>query len=264
MPSFKSCLVSLALAAFAFAPISASTSTDASLAARGHKEARFVKPSAALARRNAAAKALKKRAGRMSFAQMQAAAKAAAAAKNVEATTTPASSSGLGAYTPGSTFLSTPEAIAASKIRCGAARTCQITAPAPPANGISICFNGRCSYRCNTGFAPSGTECVAASSSCGPSTCATIQNGYATCAGDTCVYGCTQGYTLFTLGGQAQCINLQTDTQNCGTQGNVCPASYNGVGAATCSFGSCRLACPINTYQRRAQSDSNPFYCYGL
>lgn len=56
----------------------------------------------------------------MSFAQMQAAAKAAAAAKNVEATTTPASSSGLGAYTPGSTFLSTPEAIAASKIRCGA------------------------------------------------------------------------------------------------------------------------------------------------
>ncbi|GAA5871822.1 hypothetical protein JCM3774_000310 [Rhodotorula dairenensis] len=283
MPSFKSCLVSLALAALAFAPVNAATSTDAEqqlnrtrtlhtgLAARGEKAARAVKPSVALARRNAAAKALKKRAGRQTWGQRQAASKAAAPAVQnaapVSAVAAAASSSGQGAYTAGSAFLSTPQALAAAQIRCGNVFTCNARAPAPPANGINVCASGRCSYRCESGFAPGGadgTQCVPSQTQCGTETCASVNNGYSLCdaSGTTCTYGCSQGFTAFGSGAAITCLNVQTDAANCGAPGVACPASYNGIGEAVCSFGLCRVACPAGYVSRSAQSTSNPFYCY--
>ncbi|GAA5980314.1 hypothetical protein JCM10908_001612 [Rhodotorula pacifica] len=266
MPSFKSCLVSLALAAFAFAPINAATSTDAGLVARNQKVARAVKPSSALARRNAAAKALKKRAGRQTWAQQQAAKNQAPQAAT-PAPVSAASSSGLGAYTPGSTFLSTPQALAAAAIRCGTVFVCNARAPAPPANGVNVCASGRCSYRCETGFAPGGsdgTQCVPQQSQCGAQTCASVTNGYSSCdaAGTACVYGCSQGFTAFTSGNSIVCLDTQTDAANCGSQGNACPASYNGLGSPVCRFGVCRIACDAGYVLRRAQSETNPYYCY--
>ncbi|GAA5953367.1 hypothetical protein JCM8115_000506 [Rhodotorula mucilaginosa] len=259
MPSFKSCLVSLALAALAFAPVNAATSTDAGLVARGEKAARAVKPSSALARRNAAAKALKKRAGRQSWGQRQAAQQAAPVSE------AHASSSGLGAYTPGSAFLSTPQALAAAQIRCGNVFICNSRAPAPPANGINVCASGRCSYRCETGFAPGGpdgTQCVASETQCGTQTCAAVENGYSLCdaAGTACTYGCSQGFTSFASGDAIVCLNTQTDAANCGAPGNACPASYNGIGEAVCNFGLCRVACPAGYVSRSASTGG--FYCY--
>ncbi|BGP53050.1 hypothetical protein JCM8202_004134 [Rhodotorula sphaerocarpa] len=266
MPSIKSCLVSLALAAFAFSPINAATNVDAGLAAR-HVEARDVQPSSSMTRRSVAAEALKKRAGRgrgrmTLMQQIHAAREARRPAHRGGAKSSASSSSGEGAYTPGSTFLSTPQALAAATIRCGTAIVCERKAPAPPTNGVSVCAAGRCSYRCETGYAPSGTDCVAASQTCGSETCQNLDNGYATCSNGACLYGCVQGYNLATSNGTPRCLDLSSDVQNCGAVGNSCPASYNGIGSAACGFGTCSITCPFGYTVRRAASLSNPYYCY--
>lgn len=169
-----------------------------------------------------------------------------------------------GAYSPSSPFLNTPQALAAATIRCGIDIVCE-RRTSPPTNANAVCLSGRCTFRCEQGYAPGGpqgTECVQGSNSCGGNTCATVENGYSTCAGTTCSYGCSTGYSLYNSGNSVVCLNLQSDPDNCGAQGNVCPTSYNGVGSRTCSFGQCRLACPFGSYVRRTQSGGE-LYCYG-
>lgn len=78
-----------------------------------------------MTRRSVAAEALKKRAGRgrgrMTLMQQIHAAREARrpAHRGGAKSSSASSSSGEGAYTPGSTFLSTPQALAAATIRCG-------------------------------------------------------------------------------------------------------------------------------------------------
>lgn len=284
MPSIKAVLVSLALSALALAPVAQASPVKAGEALARRSGPTFYSNEAGVEKRSESRKELAarvkraklaaarkaKRATRMSFAQQlaaQKAAAAAAAAQAASATAAPASSAGdsSGAYAPGSPFLSTPQALAAAGLRCGASRTCAAQT-SPPANANAVCLSGRCTFRCDSGFAPggaAGTECVQGSASCGANICTAPTNGYATCAGTTCVYGCNAGLTLGNNNGAPVCLNLQSDPANCGAEGNVCPGSYNGVGTSACVFGTCALRCPIGSYQRRTQ-DGSANYCYGL
>ncbi|GAA5940345.1 uncharacterized protein JCM15063_002607 [Sporobolomyces koalae] len=236
MPSIKTCLLSLALAALSFASVNAST-VNSGVVARNVEV-----PSAGVARRSAAAKALAKRA-----------AAAAAASKNP--------------YSKNSPFLKTKAALAAARVRCGTNNVCERRTAAPPANGAAVCISGKCTYRCNSGYAPGGsdgTQCVASASTCGGVTCPTVANGYNTCDASTgaCAAGCNAGYTLYESGNTRACFATQSDANNCGTPGNICPSSYNGIGSSVCRSGSCKIACPSGYFLRKANSDSNPYYCY--
>ncbi|GAA5872444.1 hypothetical protein JCM16303_004519 [Sporobolomyces ruberrimus] len=235
MPSFKACLVSLALAALSFASVNASTVNSGVVA-------RDVNPSAGVARRSAAAKALAKRA-----------AAAAAAGKNP--------------YAKNSPFLKTKAALAAARVRCGTNNVCERRTAAPPANGASVCISGKCTYRCDAGFAPGGadgTQCIASATACGGVTCPTVANGYNVCDAGTgaCSAGCNAGFVLFESGNNRACFAVESDADNCGTPGNVCPASYNGIGTASCRSSTCKITCPSGYFLRKANSNSNPYYCY--
>lgn len=241
MPSFKTCLISLAIAALSFASVNAST-VDAGLVARNVVEARDVNPSAGVSRRSAAAKALAKRAARSS------------------------STSG-GAYAPTSAFMRTKAALAAARVRCGTNTVCQRRTAKPPANGAAVCISGKCTYRCNQGFAPGGsdgTQCVASVTMCQGVTCPSVTNGFNTCNDSTgaCTPGCNAGFNLYQSGGQYACFATDSDVSNCGAPGNVCPASYNGIGTAVCKSGQCKVACGANYFARKANSATNPYYCY--
>ncbi|BGP21887.1 hypothetical protein Rt10032_c01g0582 [Rhodotorula toruloides] len=270
MPSIKSCLASLALVALAFAPVNASKATSAGVVARNQHVERSVKSSAAVARRDAAAKALKKRAGRATGRTTFANRKTAASSKGNSASNNAAPVSKTDPYAANSAFLNTKAALAAAKIRCGTNAICRTKGPAAPANGDSFCIAGSCTFRCNPGYAPGGTDgtqCVPSQTQCGGTTCDVPQFGYATCNTDgTCNIGCAAGYQRYSTNvaqtGPYHCFATQTDAANCGTPGNACPASYNGIGEPVCKFGTCRVSCPVGYALRRAQSATNPYYCY--
>jgi len=91
-------------------------------------------------------------------------------------------------------------------------------------------------------------------------TCSTPANGYNTCDAATgaCNPGCNAGFTLFQAGNNFSCFAINSDADNCGAPGNVCPASYNGIGSSVCRSGNCRIACPAGYFLRRANSNTNP------
>ncbi|GAA6010315.1 hypothetical protein JCM10207_005170 [Rhodosporidiobolus poonsookiae] len=224
MPSFKATLLAVAVAALTFTDVSAKTHN------------------AGVARRNAAAAALSKRQFDKS-----------------------------GDYSKGTPFMSTVQALAAANVRCGTDAVCERRTAAAPANGAAVCISGRCSYRCDSGFAPGGadgTQCVASASACAGVTCDVPDNGYATCDATTgaCVVGCNSGYTRYSQTDPPTapyfCFAVASDAANCGTPGNVCPSSYNGIGSPSCKSGNCRITCPAGYFLRSAASSTNPFYCY--
>ncbi|MGH7296531.1 MAG: hypothetical protein ACRELB_16455, partial [Polyangiaceae bacterium] len=61
------------------------------------------------------------------------------------------------------------------------------------------------------------------------------------------------------------CTNTQTDPQNCGVCGKVCPGSENDAGAATCTSGSCTVGCsgttPTNCSGGCVNLMSDPNHC---
>ncbi|GAA5831371.1 hypothetical protein JCM11251_004001 [Rhodosporidiobolus azoricus] len=172
-----------------------------------------------------------------------------------------------GQYKTKSAFLQTPQALAVARIRCGTDNVCAARGD-PPANGAAVCIAGRCTFRCLDGFNPGGdgTQCVAAINTCNGVTCDVPDNGYATCENGACSAACNAGFSRYSLSADGTapyfCFATATDANNCGTPGNACPASYNGIGEPACKNGACRVACPAGSFLRRAQSVSNPFYCY--
>ncbi|CEQ39324.1 SPOSA6832_00824 [Sporobolomyces salmonicolor] len=69
----------------------------------------------------------------------------------------------------------------------------------------------------------------------------------------------SNGYTATSSG---TCVSTTNDPDNCGSVGNVCAASYNGIGTRSCVASTCRITCPAGYSLRKAQSSTNPYYCY--
>ncbi len=77
--------------------------------------------------------------------------------------------------------------------------------------------------------------CTAAAllAACGPST--SLPADYASCQTPDVI-------CLASANATPQCVNLDTDTNNCGECGNVCPVPQQG-GTASCLFGQCQMGC---------------------
>lgn len=126
-----------------------------------------------------------------------------------------------------------------------------------PSNGIPACYSRYCIITCQSGYLlQSDGSCVASSVNCPK-----LANGIYTLDGTTCTPSCKTnlGYTLSgTSPADYKCTALTTDPSNCGSVGNACPPSYNGIGFAIC-LGGCNLQCPTAYYQY--ETDSGHYYC---
>jgi len=267
MPSFKSCFASLAVVALAFSPVTlAHKSTGKGLSGRDmHHRAGLAVGDALLDRRHAAAPASSGELAKRKLSAIAAARAAAAAAKKVTSTTSAAVAAATSdPYAPGSTFMTSALAEAAALHRCGTDAVC-VSQVAVPADAFAFCNAGHCTFRCDAGFEPSGTDCIPEPTSCGTTVCPTVPNGFTTCNGDTCVANCQtdQGFTLMQnlATGAYACYALLTDPDNCNSVGTVCPASYNLVGQPKCRNGACILACPRGTSLHTSSSSAEPFFC---
>ncbi|GAA6052262.1 hypothetical protein RTBOTA2_002047 [Rhodotorula toruloides] len=268
MPSIKSCLASLALVALAISPVAATPLkvNDAALVRRAPEPA-FFSNEAAIEKRDVSRKEI---AARLKRAKIAAARKAKR--ENRERDTSELVKRHVAALHEREGV--TEEVLerraiverALRRTRCGVNdRICtqSVTSPSDlPANGRAVCGpNHLCQVGCQPGYVLTNGACVASEPTCGPNSCGTTPNGVFLCSGaNTCALVCdtSNGYTAR----GNQCINTNTDAANCGTVGNACPASYNGVGQPVCRGGSCRIACPPGTVNRLTQ-DRSAFYCYG-
>jgi len=143
--------------------------------------------------------------------------------------------------------------------RCSFDRQC----PTSVDNATGVCYNGRCSFACNSGFFASGSTCAASAQTCGGVECPSINGGYNVCENNTCTARCEAqlGYKQYCNADNTscQCIQTAVDVNNCGTPGNVCPGSYTGLGRAYCSEGFCQLSC--NRLVKVTPRDGSPQYC---
>ncbi|GAA5976144.1 hypothetical protein JCM10908_005397 [Rhodotorula pacifica] len=83
--------------------------------------------------------------------------------------------------------------------------------------------------------------------------CPSVQNGVAGCSSGQCtIASCNAGYAQTTIGSlfnlfgsssSCQAVNTDSDINNCGKVGNVCPASYLNGGSPTCVGGRCQTSC---------------------
>ncbi len=133
------------------------------------------------------------------------------------------------------------EADLASVSTCGACGT----ACTAPAHASSTCDGTSCGFTCDMGWddcntmAADGCEAdLASDTTCGSCTNA-CSGATPLCSGGTCVSGC-MAPTPTRCG--MTCTNTDTDPQNCGSCGNVCPDPANA--SPTCSAtGGCGFAC---------------------
>ncbi|GAA6035086.1 hypothetical protein JCM8097_002177 [Rhodosporidiobolus ruineniae] len=273
MPSIKSCIASLAVVAFALAPIASATpvKVDSSSLTRRTSNPSFYSNDAALEKR-ASAESRKEAAARIKRAKSAAAKKAKRVEKEREAEDLMKRAVSAARAAEGLTARDLEARAvferALRRVRCGisdAVCARAVTAPTDlPANGQAVCSPSThlCVVGCQDGFVLSGGACIASAPTCGTTTCPTTDNGVYLCAGaGVCTLVCdtANGYTATAAG---TCVNTLTDAANCGAVGNVCPGSYNGVGTAACRSGLCKISCPAGTGARYTQ-DRSAILCYG-
>ncbi|GAA5900924.1 hypothetical protein JCM8208_007566 [Rhodotorula glutinis] len=152
------------------------------------------------------------------------------------------------------------------RYRCATDKVCAkaVTSPSDvPTNGRVYCnsVTHLCTVGCQPGFILAGGICLPNEPTCGPNTCGTTANGVYLCSGDNvCTLVCDEDAVASPAG---TCVDVVTSPTNCGTLGNVCPPSYNGIGTPQCRNRNCILNCPPGSYVRRT-SDGTRLYCYGL
>lgn len=128
-------------------------------------------------------------------------------------------------------------------------------------NATATCSGGVCGMTCRQGYADcddnAATGCevrIDTPERCGSCTtrcmeptplCAAMADGY------VCVSGC--GPDQARCGGA--CVSTQTDPNHCGACNNACPMPSNG--SATCSSGSCGIACASGYHRCGAGCASN-------
>ncbi|GAA5826226.1 hypothetical protein JCM3770_006113 [Rhodotorula araucariae] len=136
-------------------------------------------------------------------------------------------------------------------------------------NGIGLCKSGQCSFTdCNAGYRLSIDGCTPRNwwtdvNNCGrPGLVCSFANGVAKCSSGRCqLDSCNDGYALKTStflwwssstcqpiscrygfvydSSSGTCRNVQSDVNNCGAVGNVCPSR---TGTAVCTRGQCSMS----------------------
>ncbi|GAA5831101.1 hypothetical protein JCM11251_005143 [Rhodosporidiobolus azoricus] len=273
MPSFKTIFASVAVAAFAFAPIASATpvKVDASSLSRRTSNPSFYSNEASVEKR-ASDESRKEAAARVKRAKVAAAKKAKRVSKEREAQELLKRAISDAHAAQGLTERDLESRAiferALRRVRCGisdAPCARAVTAPTDlPTNGRAVCspITHQCVVGCADGYVLSGGACIASSPTCGANTCPTVENGVYLCSGNNqCTLACdtANGYSPTAAG---TCVNTRTDADNCGAIGNVCPGSYNGIGTASCKSGLCKIVCPAGYGPRRTQ-DRTGIYCYG-
>lgn len=112
--------------------------------------------------------------------------------------------------------------------------------PCPAAaNARPLCSAGRCTLvcarsfgDCNSTYADGCEASLSVSPNCG--TCGNLCIRFAACVSGTCT-PCGTG----TIACGTACVNTNTDVNNCGACGFVCPTPPSGLGAARCVAGRC-------------------------
>ncbi|GAA5841475.1 hypothetical protein JCM9279_000666 [Rhodotorula babjevae] len=156
---------------------------------------------------------------------------------------------------------------ALKRYRCAQNKVCAKAVTDPndiPANGAAVCdpVTHLCKVGCLPGYFLAAGVCIQSASTCGDTSCGTTSNGAFFCTGaNVCTLVCDTG-NGYVATPQNTCVSLVTSPTNCGTLGNVCPASYNGIGVPACRGRVCILSCPVGYYSRRTQ-DGQSQYCYG-
>lgn len=126
---------------------------------------------------------------------------------------------------------------------CG---SCNNVCPPNPANGTYACVNGVCTLTCNAGLVNCNGACrnlqtdINNCGSCG--IVCTNNNGTTACANGQCIPNCNTGYASCDGNPNNGCeVNKQTNVNNCGNCGVVCPARANAT--TTCVNGVCSFTC---------------------
>ncbi|GAA5847280.1 hypothetical protein JCM9279_000219 [Rhodotorula babjevae] len=150
------------------------------------------------------------------------------------------------------------------RYRCGTDKVCAkaVTSPSDvPTNGRVFCnsVTHLCTVGCQPGFILAGGICLPTEPKCGENVCGTTANGVFLCSGDNV---CTLVCDLDAVASGGQCVDVVSSPTNCGTVGNVCPPSYNGIGTPQCRNRNCILNCPPGSYMRRTTAGT-ALYCYG-
>ena len=125
--------------------------------------------------------------------------------------------------------------------------------PFAPANRVSTCANSTCGVACSQGFADCDghvddgceTNVTTDPNYCGScsNVCSSYPNQSSSCTGGTCNSTCTQGYAHCTGPVSDGCETDITTTQHCGSCNNSCPAPLYPNQVATCTSGTCGVAC---------------------
>ncbi|KAG0603543.1 hypothetical protein M758_10G101300 [Ceratodon purpureus] len=137
-------------------------------------------------------------------------------------------------------------------VNCGG---CGIICPAP-ANSTPRCLKGgRCSFQCNKGFKLQiDNTCVPATTKCGSGCKPPGPNTDSVCQGGKCKSVCHQGFQDCDADAAGICeANVMEDVYNCGSCNKQCPkpdlnllSKFSGYDYATCSNGTCGVACGVN------------------
>ncbi|GAA5841473.1 hypothetical protein JCM9279_000665 [Rhodotorula babjevae] len=270
MPSIKSCLAAFALAALAISPVAQATPVQAADLVRRSSQPSFYTNEALVERSTESRNESSARVKRAKLAAAKKAKRAMAAQDESQALLKRHIDEmhAREGVTKRDLERRAIFARALKRYRCGTDRVCAkaVTSPSDlPSNGRAVCnpISHLCAVGCADGFTLQNGACIANTPTCGGQVCGSTPNGSFICPAstNTCTLICdrSSGYMATA---QNTCISTRSSPDNCGAVGNVCPASYNGVGAASCRNGACRLNCPIGTSLRRTL-DGSALYCYG-
>ncbi|SCV67899.1 BQ2448_5510 [Microbotryum intermedium] len=131
--------------------------------------------------------------------------------------------------------------------------------------GVAKCQAGACVLAsCTAGAYMVSGVCTALNLNSDPNNCGTVGkvcqfgNGAGSCVSGQCTLSsCSAGYALTTTSAGSSCVqvNTQTDVNNCGSVGFICPPVTNSASTA-CSAGKC-----VNTCSTGYAWDSSASYC---
>ena len=133
-------------------------------------------------------------------------------------------------------------------------------------NDNEFCNNGVCDTNCTSPMLKctkedTSVECIDPRSdvrNCGgcDQACAPMPHAIAQCTNSKCTYLCESGYKNCGTDEAPVCIDVTSDTENCGSCGTSCFTTLPGVSSAVCENSQCRV---ISCQENFADCNKDPF-----